>query len=321
VRAYGALEQQGRPVRVVAAVDAAPGRAEAFAAQHGIGAAFDDLERALALDDVTAVHVCTSNTSHCAITVAAARAGKHVFVEKPIALSLDDADTMIEACEASGVHLMVGQSLRFEPVNKALVGLVRRGEIGRLVHVSTTNWSGYFWPGGWRAWQIDRSRSGGNLVQNGIHDLDLFCWLVGEAPVRVFARGLRLASAALDTFDHYHMQLDFPSGATALSSYGYSAVPPDAALRTLYAVGEEGEARYESTADGAFWTSRGLEHDPLPGPGLFEHEVEHWVDCLEHDTAPMVRPEQARLALELALAAEHSAHTGEPVLIGRRNDG
>jgi predicted dehydrogenase len=308
-------------VRVVAAVDAAPGRAQAFAAEHGIPEAFDDLAHALEREDVTAVHICTSNTSHCAIAVAAAGAGKHVFVEKPIALSLDDADEMIRACNEAGVRLMVGQSLRFEGVNRALESLVRAGEIGRLVHVSTTNWSGYFWPGGWRAWQIDRARSGGNLVQNGIHDLDLFCWLVGERPLSVFARGLRLGSASLDTFDHYHIQVDFPGGATALSSYGYSAVPPDAALRTLYAVGEDGEARYESTADGAFWTSRGLEHDPLPGPGLFEREVEHWVDCLERSEAPIVRPEQARLALELALAAEHSAQTGEPVQIAGRTDG
>src|SRR5262249_20534234 len=152
----------------------------------------------------------------------------------------------------------------------------------------------------------DPALSGGNLVQNGIHDLDLFCWVLGEAPIRLVARGARLGSAALSTVDHYHVQLTFPGGATAGTSYGYSSVPPDASFRSLYVVGEDGEARYDQSADGTLWTSAGEDHAVLGPPTLYLRELEHWLDCVEGDREPLVRPAQARLALELALLAERS---------------
>jgi predicted dehydrogenase len=309
--AYEALREAGREFEVVAAADPLPGRAASFAAVRGIPRALDDYRALLELDEVTAVNVCTSNTSHRDVAVAAAAAGKHVFLEKPIAMTLEEADEVIEACERAGVTLMVGHSQRFAAIHWQLKELIDSGELGRPLHVSTTTFAGYFWPGAWHAWQIDPAQSGGNLVQNGIHDLDLFCWLFGEAPTSVFARGLRLASPALETFDHYHVVAGFPSGATALSTYGYSVPAKDASLRAVYLVGTDGEARYETTADGAWWRSAGADHDVLPDASLFRNELGHWLDCLESGSEPLVRPRQARLALELALAAERSARTGE----------
>jgi predicted dehydrogenase len=213
---------------------------------------------------------------------------------------------------------MVGQSQRFEAIHAQVKALVDSGEIGAPRHVTTMTCEGYFWPGGWRAWQHDPSQSAGNLVHNGIHDLDLMTWVVGEAPTTLFARGVKLGSPQLDTFDSYEIALTFPSGATTLSVLGYSAAPPGGLLRSVFLVGTDGEARYETTADGAWWQAAGADHGVLPGPWLYDNELAHWLDCLEHDREPLVTPAQVRLALELALAAERSARTREVVTFAER---
>jgi predicted dehydrogenase len=307
--AYARLAAAGRSVAVVAAADAAPGRAAGVARVHGIPASATDYRAVLDDPAVDAVDICTPNRSHREIAVAAAQAGKHVFLEKPIALTLEDADAIIAACGDAGVKLMVGQSQRFEAIHRELHALVRSGEIGAPRHLTTFTCEGYFWPGGWRAWQHDPRQSAGNLVHNGIHDLDLMTWIVGEAPISLYARGVKLGSPELDTFDSYQIALSFPSGVTTLSVLGYSAVPPGGLLRSVLAIGSKGEARYETLADGAWWQAAGADHSVLPGPWLYDGELGHWLDCLEQDADPLVTPAQVRRSLELALAAERSAQT------------
>lgn len=312
--AYARLAAEGAPFAVVAVADAAPGRAAEVAHAYGIPRAHDHYRAVLEDPAVTAVNICTPNRSHREIAVAAARAGKHVFLEKPIALTLEDADAIVAACEEAGVKLMVGQSQRFEAIHSQLHALVTSGEIGRPRHITTFTCEGYYWPGGWRAWQTDPAQSAGNLVHNGIHDLDLVSWIMGEAPTTVYARGIKLGSPALDTFDQYQIVCTFPDGATTLSCLGYSAVPPGGLLRSVVVTGSEGEGRYETLADGAWWQAAGADHGVAPGPWLYDHELGHWLDCLEHDRTPLVTAPQVRRALQLALAAERSAQTGEVVV-------
>jgi predicted dehydrogenase len=209
---------------------------------------------------------------------------------------------------------MVGQSQRFEAIHREVKELVDSGDIGAPRHITTFTCEGYFWPGGWRAWQLDPAQSAGNLVHNGIHDLDLMTWVMGEAPSSLYARGVKLGSPELDTFDQYQIVLTFPSGATTLSALGYSAVPPGGLLRSVLVLGSEGEARYETLADGAWWQAAGADHSVLPGPWLYDNELGHWLECLERDLDPLVTPAQVRRSLELALAAERSARTREVVV-------
>lgn len=308
LEAYARLAA-AHPFSVVAAADAAPGRAAEVAAAFGMEMASEDYRRVLEHPQVTAVNICTPNRSHREIAVAAAQAGKDVFLEKPIALDLADADAIIAACEEAGVRLMIGQSQRFEAIHAEVKALVDSGEIGALRHISTFTCEGYFWPGGWRAWQHDPEQSAGNLVHNGIHDIDLMTWVVGAPPTSLYARGLKLGSPELDTFDQYQIAMAFPGGVTTLSALGYSAVPPGGLLRSVVVVGTEGEARYETLADGAWWQAAGADHGVLPGPWLYDNELGHWLQCLEQGTEPLVTPAQVRRSLELALAAERSART------------
>jgi predicted dehydrogenase len=118
--------------RLVTLVASGPERAAQAAARFGAPCDYD-LEAVLARDDVDAVCVCTPSGLHAPQAVAAARAGKHVLVEKPLALSLADADAMIEAARAAGVLLAVALQRRTDPDFAAVKAAVEAGELGRMV--------------------------------------------------------------------------------------------------------------------------------------------------------------------------------------------
>ena len=166
-------------------------RARELAALVPGALATSDAEAAVRDTAVDAVDVCTWTPGHAPWTIAAGRAGKHVHVEKPAALSIADLDAMIAATEGHGTSLMVGQTVRFQPAIADLQRRLARGDIGdpRLLHVSW--YTGHVWPEGWRGWQYDAALSGGHPVHNGTHSVDLAVWLMGSRPVEVFTRGLR----------------------------------------------------------------------------------------------------------------------------------
>jgi predicted dehydrogenase len=237
----------------------------------------------------------------------------HVLLEKPIALSVAEADAVTAACADAGVLLMVGQTARFDAINMALRELVDDGAIGAPVLLSTFARHGWHWPGGWRAWQLDPAASGGHLVHNAVHEIDLACWLFGSEPARAHARGMHIASPELEIFDAYALQLSFASGATLLAELDCAAVPSSALLRSVHLIGSDGEARHDTTDDGSVWTGSDVKHVALALDGAIERELAHWLDCLEGRAEPAAGSRDATRALRIALAAERSARTGEVV--------
>lgn len=313
IDAYVRLAREGRPVRIVATADVAAARAREGAAQAGTSTWFTDYREVLADPTITAVDICTSNNTHAEIAIAAARAGKHVLLEKPLALDLDEADAIIAACKSAGVKLMVAQVARFDGIKHELKAVVDEGSIGVPVHLHEYGYYGFFWGDGWRGWQIDVAKSGGHFVHNGVHDIDTACWIMQAYPIRVYARGMKLASPHLDTFDYFELHLTFANGATALAVESYSIPPLGMNLRGIQLYGTEGEASHDILADGALWARAGAEAHGLAGKYAMYDEIAHWVGCLEQDTMPLVHPEQSRMVLAIAMAAERSANTGEVV--------
>ena len=156
-----------------------PERAAAFAAEHGAGK--DDpvarsLEDMLADDELDAVIIATPDKLHAEQCIAAAEAGKHVFVEKPMATDLDDAERMIATCRRNDVRLGVAYHLRWHAGHRALVEAIRRSDIGRIHHVRA-QWS-------WRAGDASNWRASENvgrwwgLAGVGTHLLDLVRWIL-----------------------------------------------------------------------------------------------------------------------------------------------
>ena len=150
---------------------------------------FTDLGKMLALDELDAVDVCTPNQFHHPQTVAAARAGKHVLVEKPMAVSGALAQEMVDECEKAGVILQVGCNRHFEPAHEAIKRFIDAGEFGEIYHARACYPRRRGIPGGSF---IRKETAGlGALADIGVHALDLVLWLCGY-PKPTVASGVAL---------------------------------------------------------------------------------------------------------------------------------
>ena len=149
--------------------------AQAIAEQHQIRA-FQDYRKLLEIVD--GVVVATPPVAHGEVVVAAAEAGVHAFSEKPLSLTLSDADAMIAAADKAGTHLMVGQVLRFYPVHVLGKQLIDDGEIGAVTYIETDYSGPYRGP---RERPSTWYGSVGGLLENGIHKSDLINWYGGTA--------------------------------------------------------------------------------------------------------------------------------------------
>ena len=169
----------------------------------------------LARADVDVVCICTPSGQHAEQTVAAAEAGKHVLVEKPMALSLADADRMIVACAEAGVHLGVVFQRRAEPLFQTIHAALQAGDLGDLtlgvVTMPYVRPQSYYESAAWRGtWALD---GGGVLMNQGIHLVDLLLWYLGD-PVEVQAHAATL-HRRIEVEDTLAATLRFENGALA----------------------------------------------------------------------------------------------------------
>ena len=204
--------------RLMAVTDVAAGAAAAFAAARGC-AAEPDLDALLARADVDVVCVCVPSGLHAEVGIRAAKAGKHLVVEKPIDVTLEAADRLIEAARTAGVALTVISQHRFDPGLTELKRLLGEGALGRLVlGEASTKWyrtQAYYDSAGWRGtWAMD----GGSLMNQGVHYVDLLRWCMG--PVTEVTAVCTTQAHQIEAEDTALAILRFGSGAvgTILSS-------------------------------------------------------------------------------------------------------
>ncbi|MBP7669326.1 MAG: Gfo/Idh/MocA family oxidoreductase [Candidatus Eisenbacteria bacterium] len=201
--------------RLLAVYDLDSARAEAVASGIPGARAARTLEEAFAMPGVDAVTVATPSGSHAAVAIAAARAGKHVVVEKPLALTLDEADEMIAVCDSAGVKLFVVKQNRYNRPVLAARRAVDEGRLGRIfmggARVLWHRDDAYYQEARWRGtWAQD----GGVCTNQASHHIDLLLWFMGEA-VSVFATGTRVLHR-IETEDTATVMLKFRHGATAV---------------------------------------------------------------------------------------------------------
>ena len=191
---------------IVAVSDVVRANAESTAEKWAIADIHDDYRDLVARDDLAGVVVCTPTAVHGAPTVAALEAGKHVLCEKPMALSIPDADRMIAAAESSGKVLMIGLVLRWFHEFRKLKEIVDSNAVGEVRVARTTRAAGY--PRGRDDWYADRARSGGLAMDMITHDYDFLRWCFGEVD-RVMARAID--PAGFDHLDYCLVLLRFRS--------------------------------------------------------------------------------------------------------------
>lgn len=195
-------------VRIAAVADLDTARAEALASQYG-AAAYGSLDDLLADPQVEIVALNTPPYLHETQGLAAIAAGKHLFCEKPLALTVEGGEALIEAAEARGVHLTVDYVMRRNPLWAAAAALRESGVLGQLLHMSLTNHAaGLNLPDS--HWFWDTAKSGGIWIEHGVHFFDAFAWVAGRHGEIVSSRQFARANGVVDRVE-------------ALAAYGDAA--------------------------------------------------------------------------------------------------
>jgi predicted dehydrogenase len=285
----------------------------------------------LARPDVEAVCICTPSGLHAGQVVAAAQAGKHILVEKPMALTLAEADAMIRACHQSGVLLGVALQRRTDPAFAAAQAAIAAGALGRLVlgcvTVPYVRTQSYYESAAWRGtWELD---GGGALMNQGIHLLDLLLWYQGDV-AEVQAQMTTLAHA-IEVEDCLSATVRFRNGALGSVVATTAAAPGYPHRVEVY--GErggmqlEGEqiVRWESesmprVSGIAVSAPRTVASGAGSSPGGIGQEghrrlIADFVAALRDQRQPLVPGEEGRRSLSLALAIYEAARTGSRVLL------
>jgi UDP-N-acetyl-2-amino-2-deoxyglucuronate dehydrogenase len=316
-------ETPGARLAAICRADAA--RAGEAAAELGVPCEAS-LEALLERPDVDAVCLCSPSGLHAEQALAAARAGKHVLVEKPMALRLADADAMIAACRDAGVRLGVAFQRRTDPASRALHDAIRAGELGDLVMGTATvpyfRPQSYYDSAAWRGtWSLD---GGGALMNQGIHLVDLLLWLMGGEAEVVGASG-GAAQHEIEVEDCVVAALRFSSGARGTIIATTAAAPGFPHRVEVY--GSRGGAQIEGDAlvrregDGESAprirpqapaaVAAGSGASPT-GIGTLGHTliVQDFVAAIREGRDPLVDGVEGRRSLALVLAIYEAAGLG-----------
>ena len=176
-------------VRLVAATRTNPVALAEFTARYG-GRGYTDLNAVLADPAVDAVVIATPHHLHTVAVEAAAQAGKHILLEKPMAPTLAECDRILAAADQAGVTLMLGHTSQFAPAYQLAKQMLDGGELGEIV-LGVSTMSKFWFEPNRRDWHLDRQTGGGMWLTAGIHCLDRLTWLVGSPVARVSARTRR----------------------------------------------------------------------------------------------------------------------------------
>ncbi|MGZ7042915.1 MAG: Gfo/Idh/MocA family protein, partial [Thermoanaerobaculia bacterium] len=281
---------------------------------------FANLDEALA-EKPDAVFVTNPNSLHMPVALAAADAGCHLFIEKPLSHTLDGVAELIDAIERKHLVCLVGYQLRFHPGLKAVQSLLQRGAIGHVIAARLEfgeylpHWHPYE---DYRQMPASRRDLGGGLILSQIHDLDYAYALFGF-PRRVFAVGGHLSSLDLDVEDTVSVLMDCVVDGRSIPVHLHQDCVRRPPSRTCEVIGDEGTIRLdfnERTVDVFDGPGRLIETQVCEGGTrnqLFLDELRHFLACLEGDAQPVVGARDGAQSLRMALAARESMETGRAV--------
>jgi len=298
-----AIARSGR-LRVVTCYSRSEAKREAFAARYHCQAAarYDDVLRN---PEVEAIINTTPNTAHLATTAAAAVAGKHVFLDKPIANTLDDAQAITQCCEAAGVVLAVGYQRRREGQFRWMRRQIDAGALGRVVNAEANisrDRLGKIDPTSWR-FTAD-GMPGGVMLQIGIHYTDVLAYLLG--PIKAVSASLAQLVLPGDNPDVASLILEHESGALATLNASYASAAEHYVMNVY---GKEATALYD-LQQGLRWQPRG---QPRAEPVSHERvdalvdELDEFAGAVRGRGAPEIGGEQATVSLAVIRAGLISA--------------
>ena len=329
---------------LVAVADVVPELAEELADEHRCSH-YASLEEMLSGVDLDAVCVCTPSGMHADGAVTALEAGKHVVIEKPVDVTLEAVDRLIEVQRATGGRVAVVSQHRFDAAAQAVHEALARGEFGRLTSGSAdVRWwrsQSYYDSGGWRGtWELD---GGGVLINQAIHSIDLLQWLMGQV-VEVTAYTGLIAHERIEVEDTAIAILKFANGTlgtivattaaypgltTRIAVHGDrgSAIIDDDELSYFHAASEGQEGEAYGAGGGENQAEQVMERygEVAPGPGAgadpgslsmaHRDQIQDFVEAVRDGREPLVNLQEGRKPLAIIQGIYESARTGGSVRI------
>lgn len=307
------------------------GRAEALARRYGIPRWFTDVDELLATADYDVVDICSPNHQHASVAMAAAAAGKHVICEKPLSLTLEEADAMIAACRRAGVKLMYAEELCFAPKYERVRTLAQEGALGRIYQMRQSEKHS----GPHADWFYDVDQSGGGVLMDmGCHAFGWFRWMLGGAP------RVESVFASMSTVHHVGRTrgednavtiVEFEGGVIGVAEDSWAK--PGGMDDRIEVYGTQGvsyadlfagnaaltysEAGYgyalEKASSTRGWTFTIFEEAFNQG---YPQELRHFIACVRENKTPLVTGDDGRAVMEIIYAAYESAGLGRKVTPG-----
>ena len=312
---------QSKSTRLVALVSGHREKALAVAAQHGVPekniydyASFDRIKDN---PDIDYVYVVLPNSMHLEFVTRAARAGKHVLCEKPMATSSAEAEQMIAACRDAKVKLMIAYRMQYEATQRSTIAMVRNKEIGDLRVIEAVNGQNDV-PDQWR--QVKALAGGGSLPDVGIYCYNAFRYLTGEEPIEVTGRLTQPKDDPRfrEVEDLAQFTLMFPSGVMGVGTSGYSIHE----TRTMRVIGSKGWVGLENAfaynnitqmVSRKVGSVNGIDHRQYPPRNQFATEMDHFADCIRADQVPHTPGEEGLQDMRIMEAIYQAAAGGSPV--------
>ena len=276
--------------------------------------AFGDHRELLTEDNIDAVIVAVPNFLHAETSVAAAESGKHVFCEKPMALTIDDCDKMIRAAKANGIKLMVGQVLRYLPVFSKMKEIIDSGALGEPFSIYVSRLGRGSW-GNPQHWRMKAAMCGGMLYELSVHELDYMRYICGDVDSVSAFMGNYMQSDTRDYEDTAHIMLRFKSGAvgTLIAGQCSSMGGYDGKIHchkgTMHFDNGKSLVIYK-TFDGEPVRLEAADMKTEPG---VRRELRYFIEAITEDKEPAVPGEEGRKVIEIVQAAYMSAREGRDV--------
>ncbi len=327
-----------RGAKLVACYDAFPKAVDRFSAANSCQG-YHDLADMLANPALDVVTICTPSGAHMEPAVAAAQAGKHVIVEKPLEITLKRCDRIIAACKKAGVVLSAIFPSRFHESSLLIKGAIAQGRFGRLTmgdaYVKWFRTQEYYDSGAWRGtWALD---GGGALMNQAIHSVDLLTWFLGPV-TEISAQTATLAHKRIEVEDVAVANLKFASGALGVLEATTAAYP--GALKRIEVHGSEGsaamveedidvwefakksrkDAAILKKMDGQTETGGGAADPAAIGHHGHTAQFKDVLAAIKNNRSPLIDGAEGRRSVEIILGVYKAAETGRRIALPLKSD-
>lgn len=313
-------------VNLVAIGDADMKKADKLAKKYKAHA-YSKIDELIENKNIKAIDICLPTFLHKKYAIKAAQEGKHILCEKPIALTIEDADKMVKAASETRVKFMVAQVIRFWPEYVKLKEIYDRKKLGEMLSISLTrlfpspDWS-------WDNWMLNSEKSGGPIVDLHIHDTDYLLYLLGE-PSSLFSQGTKTEVG----YEHIFTTFTFPQGIVASCEGGWDIrtenFPPTMVYRAIF---EEGVVEFNNRGEktlSIYQRGEEIEHPYIHEEilisdaggnisqlGGYFSEIKYFVDCVENNVSPeRAKAESAKNSLRIVLMEKESAERREIITL------